>query len=82
MNDPLWPRYAGPDDLAMIETVPLVERGLPESTYALLLRAATLWPHRTALTVLPEAARWRQSVTCTFTELLADVHRYANLLRR
>lgn len=79
---PWWPRYAGPEDLAAIEAVPLAERGLPESTYALLSRAATLWPDRPALTVLPEAARWREPVLFTFAELLADVHRYANLLRR
>ena len=43
-------------------------------------RAATRWPDRTAITVLPEAARWREPLRRTFAELLADVHRYANLL--
>ena len=60
--------------------MPLEARGLPESTYALLARAATRWPDRTALTVLPDAARWREPLRRTFAELLADVHRYANLL--
>ena len=77
----LWPACAGPSDLAAIEAVPLAERGLPESTYALLLRAAGWWPDHPATTVLPEAARWREPVRRTFAELLADVHRYANLLR-
>ncbi|MGW5717315.1 acyl-CoA synthetase [Amycolatopsis sp. NPDC003865] len=77
----LWPRYAEPADLAAIEAVPLAERGLPESTYALLRRAAARWPEHPATTVLPEAARWREPVRRTFAELLADVHRYANLLR-
>ena len=36
----LWPRYTEPADLAAIEAVPLAQRGLPESTYALLSRAA------------------------------------------
>jgi fatty-acyl-CoA synthase len=76
----LWPDYATPDDLATIEAVPLDKRGLPESTYALLTRAAMRWPGRTAITVLPDAARWQQPVCRTFAELLADVHRYANLL--
>ncbi|MGW4063459.1 acyl-CoA synthetase [Amycolatopsis sp. NPDC004747] len=76
----LWPPYAGPADLAAIEAVPLAERGLPESTYALLLRAAGWWPDHAATTVLPEAARWRAPVRRTFAELLADVHRHANLL--
>jgi fatty-acyl-CoA synthase len=78
--DTLWPDYQHPDDLHTIEAVPLAERGLPESTYALLARAAALWPARTALTVLPEAARWDEPVRRTFTELLGDVHRVANLL--
>ncbi len=79
-EDLLWPDYATPDDLAAIEAVPLEARGLPESTYALLARAAARWPDRTAITVLPDAARWREPLRRTFAELLADVHRYANLL--
>ncbi|MFD7843349.1 acyl-CoA synthetase [Nocardia sp. NPDC059764] len=81
-EDRLWPRYESPTDLAEIESVPLAERGLPESTYALLARAARLWPDRTALTVLPDATRWQEPLCRTFSELLADVHRYANLLYR
>ncbi|MFI6364366.1 acyl-CoA synthetase [Nocardia sp. NPDC050630] len=80
--DLLWPRYSGPSDLAEIESVPLAERGLPESTYALLVRASELWPDRNALTILPEAARWREPLRRSYSELLADVHRYANLLHR
>jgi fatty-acyl-CoA synthase len=79
IDDLLWPDYATPDDLAAIEAVPLEKRGLPESTYALLARAATRWPDRTAITVLPDAARWREPQPRTFAELLADVHRVANL---
>ncbi|MFD6412392.1 hypothetical protein [Nocardia asteroides] len=43
MNQPtaqLWTRYELPMDLAAIESVALADRGLPESTYALLTRAA------------------------------------------
>jgi fatty-acyl-CoA synthase len=80
-EDLRWPRYDSPDDLAAIEAVPLAERGLPDSTYALLRRAATLWPDRPALCVLPGADRWDQPVSATFAELLTDVHRTANLLR-
>jgi fatty-acyl-CoA synthase len=78
-EDLLWPDYATPDDLAAIEAVPLEKRGLPESTYALLARAATRWPDRTAFSVLPDAARWREPQRRSFAELLTDVHRYANL---
>jgi fatty-acyl-CoA synthase len=79
-TDLLWPDYATPDDLASIESVPLQARGLPETTYALLARAATLWPDRVAVSVLPDAEHWQQPARRTFAQLLADVHRYANLL--
>ena len=58
--DRLWPRYVTPDDLADIESAPLSDRGLPDSTYAVLERAAALWPDRTAVSVLPDASRWQQ----------------------
>lgn len=79
-EDLLWPRYQGPDDLIQIESVPLSERGLAESTYALLVRAADRWPDRSAITVLPNAVQWREPLQRTYSQLLADVHRYANLL--
>lgn len=78
-DDLLWPAYAGPGDLAAIEAVPLEMRGLPESTYGLLSRAAARWPDGMALTVLPDATRWREPLRRTFADLLADVHRVANL---
>ncbi|MBU6529655.1 acyl-CoA synthetase [Streptomyces mayonensis] len=75
-----WPeRYDRPEDLAAIEAVPLAARGLPATTYDVLSRAAGLWPERTALSVMPEAARWREPVTVTFAELHAHVNRVANL---
>lgn len=78
----LWPAYAGPGDLAEIESVPLAERGLPVSTYALLARAALRWPDRVASTVLPAAERWREPMQRTYAQLLSDVHRYANLFHK
>lgn len=80
MTAELWPRYEGTEDLAAIEAVPLDERGLPATTYDVLCRAAALWPDRTALSVLPEAARWREHTTVTFGELLDQVNRAANVL--
>jgi fatty-acyl-CoA synthase len=79
-EDLLWPRYDGPEDLAAIESVPLEHRGLPASTYNVLCRAADLWPQRIALSVLPEANRWREHADTTFAELMAAVNRTANLL--
>lgn len=77
----LWPRCEAPSDLADIERRPLADRGLPASTYELLSRAAGLWPDKVAVSVLPDAANWRQPATRTFRQLLGDVHRCANLLR-
>ncbi len=79
MGDLLWPTYDGPHDLTAIEEVPLTDRGLPGTTYELLVRAAGLWPNRVALSVLPDGERWEQPSERTFAELLADVHRYANV---
>lgn len=77
-----WPDLRGPGDLSAVETVPLESRGLPESTYALLTRAAHLWPHRVAISVLPDVTRWQKPLQRTFAQLLAEVHRYANALHR
>ena len=75
----LWPAASGPGDLAEIESIPLAERGLPESSYAALTRAAELWPDRTAISVLPDAERWEQPITRSFSEFSADAHRVANV---
>jgi fatty-acyl-CoA synthase len=80
MGDLLWPTYDGPGDLAGIEAVPLADRGLPSTTYELLVRAARLWPDRVALSVLPDGERWERPAKRTYAELLMDVHRYANVL--
>lgn len=81
MSDLHWPTYDEPDDLAAIEAVQLADRCLPGTTYELLVRAAGLWPDRVALSVLPGGERWEQPVERTYAELLADVHRYANVFR-
>jgi fatty-acyl-CoA synthase len=79
-RDLLWPPFAGPEDLADVERVPLAERGLPASTYELVTRAATLWPDRAAASVLPDGERWQTPLQRTYAELAADVHRAANVL--
>ncbi|WP_078315629.1 acyl-CoA synthetase [Mycobacterium sp. D16Q16] len=77
----LWLNYARPDDLRIIESIPLSHRGLPASTYALLARAGQIWPDRMAVSVLPDGERWQQPARRTFGHLLHDVHQVANLLR-
>ena len=76
----LWPHFSGPDDLSGVEAIPLSDRGLPESTYELVTRAATLWPDRPAVSVLPAAERFRTPFVRTFAELAGDVHRAAAVL--
>ena len=76
----LWPRYSHPADLAEIESIPLTQRQLPDSTYSILCRAAARWPNRVASNVLPDGAHWEHPSTRTFGQLSADVTRAANLL--
>ncbi|MFE6456626.1 AMP-binding protein [Streptomyces cinereoruber] len=76
----LWPDYATPRSLAAIEAVPLAARDLPASTYAVLDRAAELWPDRPAMTFLPRAEEWDKGTTRTFGELRAEVDRIIRVL--
>ncbi|MGW6467399.1 acyl-CoA synthetase [Streptomyces rubiginosohelvolus] len=76
----LWPDYSTPRSLAAIEEVPLAERELPASTYAVLDRAAELWPDRPAVTFLPRAEEWDKGSTRTFGELRAEVDRIIRVL--
>ncbi len=81
MNDELlWPAFRGPDDVAEIERIPLSQRGLPASTYDLVTRAASLWPERLAVSVLPDAERFHTPFVQTFAELADDVHRAGAVL--
>ncbi|MBC9713213.1 acyl-CoA synthetase [Streptomyces sp. TRM66268-LWL] len=81
-TDLLWPLYDQPGALAAIESVPLEERGLPRSTYEVLIRAAGAWPDRPALTALPSAEEWTRGTTVSFGQLRDQVHRIANLFHR
>ena len=78
-SEPMWPVATGPQHLAEIERVPLEDRGLPESTYHALVRAAELWPDRPAISCLPDAEHWERPATRTFAELADDVHRAASV---
>ncbi|MGV0906706.1 acyl-CoA synthetase [Mycobacterium novum] len=76
----LWPPFRSRADLQAVESVPLESRGLPTSSYAALVRATRLWPAREAVTVLRTVDDLNEAHTRTFTELLRDVHRVANVL--
>ncbi|MGW0035189.1 acyl-CoA synthetase [Gordonia sp. NPDC003376] len=79
-TDIVWPTYDSYTDLPAIEEIPLSARGLPNSTYELLARAAALWPDRVAVSHLPDADQWTEPRSRTFGELLGDVHAIAHLL--
>ena len=79
-NDLLWPACDEPDDLARIEAIPLADRGLPETTYELVVRAAAMWPDQAAMSFIPDAEHWEETSTRTFAELADDVHRAAHVL--
>lgn len=80
--DMLWPTAQAPSDIDAIERVPLDRRGLPACTYDVVLRAARLWPDRTAVTVLPDGTGYQRSARRSFGELAADVTRAAKALAR
>ena len=79
--DLLWPAARSPQDITAVEEVPLDRRGLPACTYDVVLRAARLWPDRTAVTVLPDGSDYVTSARRTFAELASDVTRTAKALR-
>lgn len=72
------PLVLTPDDLPLVEAVPLAERGLPRSTHELLTRSADRHGDAPALHLLGEGRPWRDAETWTFTELLRRVHQAAN----
>jgi fatty-acyl-CoA synthase len=74
---------AGIADIEAIETVALADRDLPPSTLAAIERgAATVGPDKAALHFMLRGTHWDQASTWTYGELIRDVRRTANLLRR
>ena len=69
----------GLSDIAAIEAVPLIERGLPESTYDALVASANRTPHRSALTFFHSAECLDKTHVWTYAELVSDVTRAANV---
>ncbi|WP_306359840.1 hypothetical protein [Nocardia sp. CC227C] len=81
-TDRLWPRFQDAGDLAAIERVPWVERGLPAGTRHLVDQAAAAWPDRAAISALPSAAAWHPPVTLGFAELRVRAVQTAGVLAR
>lgn len=66
-------------DVEAIEQVPLGERTLPESTYAMLRQSAGRHPDKIALRFFLRGAAYKRSVDWTFKELLGRITQAANL---
>lgn len=77
-----WPTFGSPEDVERIEAVPLAERDLPATTYQVLRRAADQWPDRVAISVMPDASRWADAVSVTYSRLLVLTEQVAHVLAR
>src|SRR5271157_1075136 len=64
------------------EAEPLADRGLPHSTYDVLSSSAKSWPDAKALSFFLTADTYDRAFTWTYSELLEDVTRAANLFHK
>ena len=69
-------------DVEAFEKIPLRERNLPASTYEMLARGAAMAPDQLALSFFLRADNFYDPFVWTHAELLADITRTANALRR
>ncbi|SDA93806.1 acyl-CoA synthetase [Sinorhizobium sp. NFACC03] len=69
-------------DIEALERTPLQRRGLPQSTFEMLKQGAAIAPKAPALSFFLRTAEFRRPVVWTHAELLADITRTANVLRR
>jgi fatty-acyl-CoA synthase len=67
-------------DIEEIERVPLAERQLPESTYAMIRRSALISPDHAALVFFPDGEHYRDAIKVTYHQLLGRIHQVANML--
>jgi fatty-acyl-CoA synthase len=67
-------------DIEAIERVPLAERQLPESTYAMIRQSALTFPDRPALIFFPDGEHYQASLQVTYRQLLGRIHQVANML--
>lgn len=69
-------------DVETFEQIPLRERNLPSNTYEMFARGAAIAPDQHALSFFLCADDFRDPFVWTHAELLADITRTANALRR
>jgi fatty-acyl-CoA synthase len=69
-------------DIEALERTPYGEAIAARSTYGLIASAAARFAARTAFTYLPDGELATPPLRVTYAELLANIHRAANLFRR
>lgn len=67
-------------DIEAFERVPLEQRALPHSTYAMIRQTALADPGQAALYYFADADTYELSVCITYGQLLGRIHQTANLL--
>jgi len=67
-------------DIEEIDRVPLAERQLPESTYAMFRQSALNSADHPALVFFPDGEHYRESIQVTYRQLLGRIHQVANML--
>ena len=67
-------------DIEEIERVPLAERQLPASTYAVIWQSALTSPDHPALVFFPDGEHYQASLQVTYRQLLGRIHQVANML--
>ena len=70
------------DDVLAIERVPLAERNIPPTPYAMLMAGAAIAPDAPALTFFAEASRFEDATVWSHRELSRRITQAGNLFRR
>jgi fatty-acyl-CoA synthase len=74
--------FRGLADIEALERTPYEEAIPARTTYGLIARAAERFAERTAFTYLPDGELATAPERITYSQLLANIHRAANLFRR
>ncbi|MDP9026824.1 MAG: acyl-CoA synthetase, partial [Actinomycetota bacterium] len=69
-------------DIQRMEQIPLAERNLPNSTYAMLKAGTEIAPDAPALSFFLRTSDYKRPTVWTHRELLRGIHRAANTFRR
>jgi fatty-acyl-CoA synthase len=67
-------------DIEAIEAVPIQERVKARSTYELIAQGAAIDPQAPAMSFILSGDYYEQPMTVTYRDLMANIHRTANLL--